>query len=200
MSEPGEAPADPQPDPLAGTFGANVRRLREEAGLTLDQLSTQSTVSRAMLSKVERGEKSPTIGVAAKIAHALHTTLSDLIGAPTPKPTAAVILRKPNRPIFRDPETGFERHTLSPAPGIATGELIAHHLPAHISTGLLPAYPPGTEKQLLVLTGTLTVLISTRTETLTPGDSIYFQADTPHGFANQTPTPCEYIMTITRKP
>lgn len=41
-------------DDLAGAFGSNVRRRREEAGLTLEQLSTQSSVSRAMLSKVER--------------------------------------------------------------------------------------------------------------------------------------------------
>ncbi|MGR7002839.1 helix-turn-helix domain-containing protein [Yinghuangia aomiensis] len=58
--------ADPQHgDDLAGAFGGNVRRRREEAGLTLEQLSAQSSVSRAMLSKVERGEKSPTIGIAS---------------------------------------------------------------------------------------------------------------------------------------
>ena len=58
-------------DPVSRAFGDRVRTLREEAELTLEQLSKQSGVSRAMLSKVERGEKSPTIGVARRIALAL---------------------------------------------------------------------------------------------------------------------------------
>ncbi|MBU3065904.1 XRE family transcriptional regulator [Nocardia sp. NEAU-G5] len=188
-----------QGDDPAGAFGSNVRRRREEAKLTLEQLSIQSSVSRAMLSKVERGEKSPTIGVASKIAHALDVSLSDLIGGPTAASGAAVVMRKNERPIFRDPDTGFERHMVSAAPGAGTGEIVVHYLPAQVSLGLLPAYPPGTEKQLVVLEGTLTVLLGGITETLETGDSLFFQADTDHGFANRTDIPCEYIMVISRR-
>ncbi|MFX0577605.1 helix-turn-helix domain-containing protein [Nocardia nepalensis] len=193
--------AEPQHgDDLAGAFGGNVRRRREEAGLTLEQLSTQSSVSRAMLSKVERGEKSPTIGVASRIAHALDASLSDLIGgAGAAASGVAVVMRKNDRPIFRDPETGFERHMVSAAPGAGGAEMVVHYLPAQVSTGLLPAYPPGTEKQLVVLEGTLTVAIGGITETLNTGDSLFFQADADHGFANRTNAPCEYIMFISRR-
>ncbi|MGW8355655.1 helix-turn-helix domain-containing protein [Streptomyces wedmorensis] len=187
-------------DDLAGAFGGNVRRRREEAGLTLEQLSTQSSVSRAMLSKVERGEKSPTIGVASKIAHALDASLSDLIGAPAAAASGvAVVMRKSDRPVFRDPETGFERHIVSAAPGAGRAEMVVHHLPAQVSTGLLPAYPPGTEKQLVVLEGALTVAVGGISETLNAGDSLFFQADADHGFANRTHAPCEYIMVISRR-
>ncbi|SPL99133.1 Transcriptional regulator [[Actinomadura] parvosata subsp. kistnae] len=187
-------------DDLAGAFGVNVRRRREEAGLTLEQLSLRSSVSRAMLSKVERGEKSPTIGVASRIAHALDTSLSDLIGAPAGAASGvAIVMRKNDRPVFRDPETGFERHMVSAAPGAGGAEMIVHYLPAQVSTGLLPAYPPGTEKQLVVLQGTLTVALGGITETLDAGDSLFFQADADHGFANRTNAPCEYIMVISRR-
>lgn len=186
-------------DDLAGAFGRNVRRRREEAGLTLEQLATQSSVSRAMLSKVERGEKSPTIGVASSIAHALDASLSDLIGGPAATSGVGVVLRKNDRPVFRDPETGFERHMVSAAPGVGGGEMIVHYLPARVSTGLLPANPPGTEKQLVVLEGTLTVLIGGISETLNTGDSVFFQADADHGFANRTDAPCEYLMVISRR-
>ncbi|MEC3957664.1 XRE family transcriptional regulator [Nocardia sp. CDC153] len=187
-------------DDTIGVFGAAVRRRREEAGLTLEQLSTRSSVSRAMLSKVERGEKSPTIGIAAKIAHALDVSLSDLIGGPAAAASgAAVVMRKSERAVFHDPETGFERHMVSPAPGAGSGEMVFHYLPAQISTGLLPAYPPGTEKQLIALKGRVTVLIGGVTETLHPGDSLYFRADVPHGFANRTDSPCEYLMIISRR-
>ncbi|MET8539237.1 XRE family transcriptional regulator [Kitasatospora sp. NPDC004799] len=187
-------------DDLAGAFGGNVRRSREAAGLTLEQLSARSSVSRAMLSKVERGEKSPTIGVASRIAHALAVSLSDLIGAPAAAASGvAVVLRKRDRPVFRDPETGFERHIASAAPGAGRAEMVVHYLPPQVSTELLPAYPPGTEKQLVVLEGTLTVAIGGISETLNTGDSLFFQADVDHGFANRTDTPCEYIMAISRR-
>ncbi|MEV6213313.1 XRE family transcriptional regulator [Nocardia sp. NPDC051833] len=200
VEQDGDVAEPPHGDDLAGAFGANVRRRREDAGLTLEQLSTQSSVSRAMLSKVERGEKSPTIGVASRIAHALDASLSDLIGGGAATTSGvAVVLRKRDRPVFRDPDTGFERHMVSAAPGVGGGEMVAHYLPAQVSTGLLPAYPPGSEKQLVVLDGTLTVAIGGIIETLNAGDSIFFQADADHGFANRTDAPCEYLMVISRR-
>ncbi|MFF2554794.1 helix-turn-helix domain-containing protein [Nocardia sp. NPDC058058] len=200
MTEQDDNALDPQhDDDLAGAFGINLRRRREDAGLTLEQLSTRSSVSRAMLSKVERGEKSPTIGVASKIAHALDASLSDLIGGSTAASGVAVVMRRNERAVFRDPETGFERHMASPVPGAGAAEMIVHYLPAQISTGLLPANPPGTEKQLMVLAGTLTVLIGGLTETLNAGDSLFMRADADHGFANRTGDPCEYIMFISRR-
>ncbi|MGW4160993.1 hypothetical protein [Streptomyces sp. NPDC004788] len=38
--------------------------------------------------------------------------------------------------------------------------MVLHHLPAQVSTGLLPAYPQGTEKQVVVLAGTVTVTVT----------------------------------------
>ncbi|TQF06055.1 helix-turn-helix domain-containing protein [Kitasatospora acidiphila] len=199
VEQDGNTAGQQQGDDLAGAFGGNVRRHREEAGLTLEQLSTRSSVSRAMLSKVERGEKSPTIGVASRIAHALEVSLSDLIGAPAAATSGvAIVMRKNDRPVFRDPETGFERHIVSAAPGAGRAEMVVHYLPAQVSTGLLPAYPPGTEKQLVVLEGTLTVAVGGISETLNAGDSLFLRADADHGFANRTNAPCEYIMVISR--
>ncbi|HKH75527.1 MAG TPA: helix-turn-helix transcriptional regulator, partial [Rubrobacteraceae bacterium] len=51
----------------SGRLGERVRELRRERGLTLDGLAGRSGVSRAMISKVERGEKNPTLVVAAKV-------------------------------------------------------------------------------------------------------------------------------------
>lgn len=197
VDELGNAVESDHGDELAGAFGGRVRRRREQAGLTLEQLSNRSSVSRAMLSKVERGEKSPTIGVATRIAHALDASLSDLVGASAAS-GAAIVMRKSDRPIFRDPETGFERHIVSAAVGAGRVEVVCHYLPAHVSTGPLPGYPPGTEKQLVVIKGTLTVAVGGVSERLRAGDSIFFQADAEQEFANHANTPCEYIMVISR--
>ncbi|ANF59585.1 helix-turn-helix domain-containing protein [Halotalea alkalilenta] len=182
---------------LSRAFGARVRRLRDAAGLTLEQLSQRSGVSRAMLSKVERGEKNPTIGVATRIAQSLQTSLTELVGGSVAG-GAVALLRRADRPIFRDPETGFERHIVSPATGGGRVELIYHALPPGISTGLLPAYPAGTEKQVVVTIGNLVVEFKDTKQYLGPGDALFFQADVDHAFANHTAEPCGYFMVVSR--
>ncbi|GAB7536593.1 helix-turn-helix domain-containing protein [Burkholderia sp. 22PA0099] len=185
-------------DELALVFGAAVRKLRDAADMTLEQLSRQSGVSRAMLSKVERGEKSPTIGIATRIAHALNTSLSELVGGSDAR-GKVVISRRAARPVFRDPASGFERHIVSPAPGGTRVELLYHHLPAGVSTGVLPAYPLGTEKHVTVIEGTLVVEIDGIDHTLERGDAMFFQANVDHTFRNATDAPCGYFLVVSRQ-
>src|SRR5436305_145751 len=61
------------------TVGPRVRALRDAMGLSLRELAARSGVSAPMLSQVERGETSPTLHVAARIAHGLELRLSQLL-------------------------------------------------------------------------------------------------------------------------
>lgn len=186
------------PDDLSREFGDRVRDLRKRANLTLEELSRQSGVSRAMLSKVERGEKSPTIGVAKRICRALNTSLSFLTGGEEDR-RAVAIVRKDQRHVFRDQETGFERHLLSPPIAGSTVELLLHLLPAGTSTGVMPSYPSGTEKYVVVADGELDVAIGSGDHHLKPGDSLYFEADVEHSFENRSKAPCSYYLVISRR-
>src|SRR6202171_1811745 len=64
-------------DPLV--IGARVKALRESSSLSLRDLAERSGVSAPMLSQVERGETSPTLTVAARIAAGLELRLSQLL-------------------------------------------------------------------------------------------------------------------------
>ena len=96
-------------------LGDRVRALRRGAGLTLNELAERAGVSRAMLSKVERGEKNPTLVVAARVAEGLGVTLTRLIE--TEEGGKAVVIPKERRRVMRDPESGFERQAISPDTG-----------------------------------------------------------------------------------
>src|SRR5215210_298547 len=87
-------------------LGGRVRELRRERGLTLEALAERSGVSRAMISKVERGEKNPTLVVAVKVAEGLGVTLSELLGVEERR--EVVVVPRERRMVMRDPETGFE--------------------------------------------------------------------------------------------
>src|SRR5919112_2016933 len=96
----------------SGRLGSRVKELRRGRGLTLEELAGRSGVSRAMISKLERGEKNPTLVVAAKLAEGLGVTLSRLAGMEERR--EVVLVPKERRMVLRDPETGFERQSLSP--------------------------------------------------------------------------------------
>jgi transcriptional regulator with XRE-family HTH domain len=192
------SPAEADGDGESAAFGLRVRRSREAKDLTLDRLAAASQVSRAMLSRIERGEANPTIGVAKRIAKALDTSLSFLAGA-TVQGRAVVTTREHERAVFRDPVTGFERHLLSP-PSAGTGiELVLHVLPPAATTGMLPAPASGTEKHVVVLAGELEVDVDGRPVRLGEGDTLFFEADGPHAFTSTGPAGARYLVFISRR-
>ena len=60
------------------SLGENLRNIREQQNLNLSDVSELTGISKAMLSKIERGESVPTITTVWKIANGLKITLNDL--------------------------------------------------------------------------------------------------------------------------
>lgn len=180
-------------------FGARVRRLRDEAGMTLEDLAEASGVSRAMLSKVERGEKNPTIAVGSRIARGLGASFSTLAGAEADH-RDIVVIRKRERLTFKDSASGFERHLLSPTLAGRAIEFVLHVIPPKAGSGGLPPYPAGTGKYLVVEKGRLQVTIGGKASMLETGDALYFEADVAHSFANPGDVPCRYYLVVARRP
>lgn len=179
----------------AENVGSRVKQLRSDQGLTLEMLAERSGVSRAMISKLERGEKNPTLVLAAKVAQALGVGLTDLMGVAESR--RAVISTPLNRRmVFRDAETGFERQLLSPAFAKRNVEFVRHVIPRGASSGELPPYRPGTEKYLVVEQGRLGVTIEGQEHLLNVGDALYFEADAPHRFENRGRGVCSYYLVV----
>lgn len=148
--------ADRETAHINKSFGEIVRHLRHKAGMTIEELALASKVSRAMLSSVERGEKSPTLSVLTGIASGLNVPISRLMAEATPSSVASVV-RRPQRLIFRDQETGIERHLLSPS-HLDTGiELVEHVLPSGQRFAGTPRLGMRMDKYVIVIEGALTV-------------------------------------------
>jgi transcriptional regulator with XRE-family HTH domain len=67
---------------LVVIFGRNVRRLREEAGLSQEQLAFEAGMKRGYLSDLERGVRNPTIRALARLATALSADPQSLLAPP----------------------------------------------------------------------------------------------------------------------
>src|SRR5215204_2069828 len=137
----------------SGQLGGRVRRLRRRRGLTLEELAEISGVSRAMISKLERGEKNPTLVVAAKLAEGLGVTLSRLAGMEEHR--EVIIVPRERRMVMCDPETGFERQLLSPNAGGLGVEFVKNKIPEGSTSGEFAPHRNGVEEQIVVERGTL---------------------------------------------
>ena len=179
----------------SGRLGVRVRDLRKDRGLTLDELAATSGVSRAMISKLERGEKNPTLVIAARLAEGLGVSLSRLAGVEERR--EVVVVRKGRRPVLRDPETGFERQSLSPTFAARGVEFLRNVVPEGSTSGDFPPHRKGVEEHLVVERGQLEATLGGETYLLREGDALFFEADVPHRFDNVGRGDCSYYLVIT---
>jgi transcriptional regulator with XRE-family HTH domain len=181
----------------SGRLGERVRILRRERGLTLNLLAERSGVSRAMISKLERGEKNPTLVVAAKVAEGLGVSLSQLVGVEERR--EVVVVPRERRMIMRDPGTGFERQLLSPSFGGRGIEFIWSVVPEGSSSGEFPPHRRGVEEYVVVEKGRLRAVLGGEDYLLEEGDTLYFEADISHRFDNAGEGECSYYLVIDSK-
>lgn len=175
-------------------LGLRVRELRRAKGLTLNGLAESSGVSRAMISKVERGEKNPTLVVAAGISEGLGVSISRLMGIEESR--EVVMVPRDRRMIMRDPETGFERQLLSPTFGTQGVEFIRNVIPGNSTSGEFPPHKRGVEEYIVVEHGRLAAILNGEKYVLDEGDSLYFEADVTHRFDNVGDKECSYYLVI----
>lgn len=166
---------------LAPVVGVNLRRLRTRRGLSLERLAQISGVSRAMLGQIELGQSAPTINVLWKIARALEVTFSALISARTQ--SGALVMRAAESKILTSKDRSFSSRALFPFDEPRRVEFYELRLAAG-STEDADAHPPGTTENLVVTAGTLELDVAGDTHRLEAGDSILFEADTPHAYRN----------------
>ncbi len=151
-----------------------------------------------MISKLERGEKNPTLVVAARVAEGLGVSLSRLVGME--EKDRVVVVPREDRVTMRDPETGFERQLLSPNRAEIGIEFVRNVVPQGSSSGKLPPHRRGVQEYLVVETGRLRAVVGDQALRLKEGDAVYFEADVPHRFDNDGEGECSYYLVIDPKP
>jgi transcriptional regulator with XRE-family HTH domain len=181
--------AKPTIDQLAAgpeLMGARVKALREAMDLSLRDLADRSGVSAPMLSQVERGETSPTLQVAAKIAAGLELRLSQLLRLD--ENGAVTVVHAAERRKGPAGITGHAYEILTPPLPGQRAELSEHVLAPGASTGGPgdpPMHEPGSRETALVRGGTVTFACDGDRYELGPGDAVTFDADLPHHFENR---------------
>jgi transcriptional regulator with XRE-family HTH domain len=176
-------------------LGARVRALREGMELSLRALARRSGVSAPMLSQVERGETSPTISAATKIAAGLELTLSQLLRLDEGG-QATVVRRGQGRGRRRG---GHAVEELTPPLPGQRADVSHHRLEPGAATGRAgdpPIHEPGSRETAVVIAGSVTLIIDGERHRLRAGDSVTFDADLTHHFSNEEGEPAELLAVV----
>lgn len=159
-------------------IGINLKRARLERGFSLDEVSSRSTVSKSMLSDIERGRKCPTVAILYKICEGIHVSMPSLLKSPE-KFVEVVKAKKMVKHsgldlqyLFRyDINTSMEIHKFKIAPHTS--------VPAESHVERIWEY-------IMVIDGTFTLVLDDDSYSIKKGEAIRFLANRKHTYANET--------------
>lgn len=180
-----------------GEVGERVKALRSAAGQTLDELATRSGVSRAMISRIERGEASPTAALLARLCEGLGLSLSAFFARDEAAPSP--LSRRDGQRLWRDPHTGYMRRSVSPAGTGSRVDIVEVEFPG----GARVAFPPRQESRLMtqhvwLFDGVLDMVFGAETIRLQPGDCLFMNIGDAFEFHNPSERPARYAVILDR--
>lgn len=175
-------------------LAARVRHERTARNWPLEELARRSGVSRAMISKIEREECSPTATVLGRLSGAFGITISELLAGVQEE--SQRLLRSQDQQVWTDPQTGYIRRAVSPRAG-APLQLVEVHLPPRAKI----AYPASAytfiHQQIWVLSGRLIFHEGPLAHELRKGDCLQPGPPEPCIFENPSDSnSCRYLVAI----
>lgn len=172
-----------------------VRLERDARGWSQADLAERSGVSKAAISKIERGEMSPTAVILVRLASAFDLTLAGLLLRAEGE--GARVSRAAEQPVWRDPESGYLRTQVFARPDHPL-EIARIELPAGGRVTLPAASYTHIRQAVWVLTGELVIVEGGLRHVLGEGDCLGFGAPAEVTLANETAGPCTYVVLLAR--
>jgi transcriptional regulator with XRE-family HTH domain len=184
-------------DLLTARLAHTVHDARVSRGLSVSGLAEAAAVSRAMISKIERGEVQPTAALLARLSGALGLTLTELIARAEADDDRRLI-RVGEQPVWTDPDTGYQRRAVSPPFG-GPIELVEVDLPARAEVGFAADTYTFIDQLIWVLEGHLRFVEGDQVHELDVGDCLHLGEPMACAFINPTSKPCRYLVALTKR-
>ncbi|MCM2996101.1 helix-turn-helix domain-containing protein [Paenibacillus cellulositrophicus] len=162
------------------SIGDTIRNTRKKQKLTLKEVSTMASISLSFLSEIERDKVNPSLSVLKRIANALGVNFTDLFG----EEKRSIVIRKNERkPLVHSEGSRITWYALSHGSGNKMGPIWGVLEKGATSGDVGVGHPEG-EEFLFIHTGRLEFILGNERFTLEEGDSIYYDARTPHSYKN----------------
>jgi transcriptional regulator with XRE-family HTH domain len=187
-------------DNISARVAQAIKRRREQLGLTLRDLASESGVSASMISDIERGAKSPTISTLDALAQALGLPMSALADSAAPSASRIHVVRAAERPNFVDTKSGAKRDNFGPKLPGSKVEFLSYVVPPRKVAGPFAAHARGTIEHMYLAAGSITAVFGDEAVTLRAGDSCTCFADIAHRFDNREGKVEAFIYIVVEQP
>jgi len=170
----------------------NLKKIREEQGLSFDKMSKITGVSKSMLCQIEKSESNPSINTLYKISNALKVSLSSLISE---SKMDTVVINKNNLIPITSTDNNFRIYNIFPFANNRNFEIFYSELePAGFAYS--EPHQIGTQEYITVFTGELLIKIENKEYLVSDGTAIGFKADVPHSYYSYNNTKVIFSNTI----
>ena len=183
-------------DDTGERLARRIRAERETRGWSLAEAATQSGVSKAMISKIERGEASPTATLLVRLASAFGLTLATLLARA--EGGGGRLTRAADQRTWQDPASGYVRRQVFAHPDSPI-ELTEVALPPGAEVAFPAASYAFIRQVVWARTGVLGIEDGPTRVTLNPGDAYAFGEPADARFLNATDSPCAYVVALCRR-
>lgn len=183
---------------LAEAIGSQIREYRTQLKMTINDVARQASLSTGMLSKIERGVSSPSLATISAIAAALNVPVTAFFRKYDEQRDCTFVRAGEGLRI--------ERH------GSRAGHeyfLLGHNLSARVQvepyiveltdkSEVFPIFQHSGIELIYVLEGEIVYRHANKTYHMGPGDSLFFDADAPHGPEALITTPIRMLSIISQ--
>ncbi len=182
--------------PLEASIGQEVRRLREQLGVTIAKLARAADMSSGMLSKIENGSTSPSLASLLALAQSLNVPVSALFRQFEQSGAATFVRAGEGLEIERrGTRAGHQYLLLGHAPH---GDLIVepYLITLQDSSDVFPVFQHEGLEFIYILEGEVVYRHGEKTYPMKVGDSLFFDATTPHGPQEMPQLPIRFLSVI----
>jgi transcriptional regulator with XRE-family HTH domain len=181
-------------DSAEASIARRIRLERDARNWSLAELAEKSGVAKASISKIERGEVSPSAGILVRLAAAFDLTLAGLL---LRAEETGRLFRAEAQAVWRDLKTGYVRQQIFSRPDHPL-EMVRVELPPGQSVSF-PAWSYARTRHLVwVQKGELVLKEGTERNVLKAGDSLGFGPPSDVTYANESAKPCSYVVALVR--
>jgi transcriptional regulator with XRE-family HTH domain len=181
---------------LSLQVGQRVAARRAALKISLEQIALRTGVSRAMVSRIERGEVHASAVVLDRLCAGLGISLSALFA----RDAASPLLRRADQPLWRDPSSRYLRREVAPAGTGSPVRIVEVEFPAGAKVSLKKSGGRHIEQHVWVLAGEIEILLAKSVYSLSAGDCLHMRPDQGISFRNVSRRRARYAVVLTVEP
>lgn len=183
-------------DALPRLIGRRLARRRAALRLSLEEVAARTGVSRAMISRIERGEVHASAVLLDRLCAGLGISLSELFA----RDAASPLLRRADQPVWQDPSSRYLRREVAPAGTGSPVRIVEVEFPAGAEVSFERSRERAIEQHVWVLDGEIEIASGGAVDSLAAGDCLHMRVAEGNTFRNLSGKPARYAVILTLEP